>query len=281
MTVKARSEYKRRIAAIGQPKNFIIKSNSRESKMLTDNIAYLRPGPFINYKNQSRSWDNSQFIAFINTAFEDFIKEDAEALVIDLRENPGGDNSFSDHMIAWFADDPFRFASAFLIKSSNEAAAANKARIDGNPDAAAGISQLFAQKYAETERGELFSFDIPFSHPKEGLKFEGDVYVIVNRHSYSQAVNVAATIQDFGLGKIVGEQTADFATSYGSIETFALDQTGFVVNFPKAHIIRPSGDKLPGGVIPDIFISSPVRLQTEDVVLKQLVSEIEAHTQEK
>jgi hypothetical protein len=78
----------------------------------------------------------------------------------------------------------------------------------------------------------------------------------------------------FNLGKVVGKKTADLATTCGSIETFALDKTGFVTDFPKAHIIRPPGDKKPDGVVPDISIPTPTDLQAEDVVLNQLIERI-------
>jgi hypothetical protein len=48
-----------------------------------------------------------------------------------------------------------------------------------------------------------------------------------------------------------------------------------VVSFPKAHIIRPSADKKPGGVIPGIAIASTVTLETDDLVLTQLVDLIQ------
>ena len=274
VTVSAKSWVGQRLGNIGRSSGFQLDGNARVAKMLDDEVAYLQPGPFINIRNPSRSWDNRRFVRFIDGAFEEFLEANAKTLVIDLRENPGGDSTFSDHMVAWIADEPFRFASAFLIRSSAEAEAANAARLAGNPDAAAGISGLFAKNYAETPYGEQFSFDIPFSEPREGARFDGQVYVLINQRSYSQAVNVAATFQDYGFGIIAGEPTSDFATTYGSIETFTLPNTGLLVNFPKAHIIRPSGDKVPGGVVPDLNIKTPIASQANDVVLEALLSEI-------
>lgn len=274
VTVPAKSWVSQRLGRLGRSSGFQLNGQRRVAKMLDDEIAYLQPGPFINIRNPSRSWDNRRFIKFIDAAFEDFLAADAKTLIIDLRENPGGDSTFSDHMVAWIADEPFRFASAFLIRSSAEAEAANAARLAGAPDAAAGISGLFAQNYAETPHGEQFSFDIPFTEPREGRRFEGQVYVLINQRSYSQAVNVAATFQDYGLGIIAGEPTSDFATSYGSIETFTLPNTGLIVNFPKAHIIRPSGDRVPGGVVPDLSIDTPIVAEPTDVVLETLLAQI-------
>ena len=247
---------------------------ARDARMLTDSIGYLRPGPFYNVEDPQRLWDASAFMAFVDSAFESFLEQDAQTLVIDLRNNPGGDNSFSDTMVRWIADRPFRFASRFLVRSSDEAAASNQARIDANSGAAQGISAVYAKAFADTPRGETFPFEIPLAEPRDGKRFEGTVYVLVNRNSYSNAVNVAAIMQDYGWGIIAGEPTADYATTYGAMERFTLPNSGFEVGFPKALIIRPSGDTRLGGVQPDLVIDTPIRPADHDVVLDRLLARI-------
>ena len=170
------------------PERFALNPNG-EAKMLTDNVAYLRPGPSI-MSRIPNLWDASGF-RHLSTTHSSSSSTDG-SLIIDLRDNPGGDNSFSDLMIAWIADEPFRFAADFLIRSSDEAAASNQARLDANPDSVAGVSGRFAEFYAETPRGEVFSFDTDYTSPRQGVRFSGDVYVLINRHSYSNAVNTAA-----------------------------------------------------------------------------------------
>ena len=256
------------------PEVFELDFSAREARMLDDEVAYLRPGPFYNVEDPERIWNTSAFVAFIDDAFESFLDKGAHSLVIDLRNNPGGDNSFSDHMISWIGDRPFRFASKFLVRSSDEAAASNQARLDASPDATQGVSASYARAYQTTPRGETFEFDIPLAEPREGARFEGKVYVLVNRNSYSNAVSVAAIFQDYGWGEIAGEPTADFATTYGAMEHFTLPNTGFRVGFPKAYIIRPSGDERLGGVQPDLVIETPIVPSERDVVLDRLLGRI-------
>ncbi|MFC4349805.1 S41 family peptidase [Kordiimonas lipolytica] len=274
--VKATTRQEQTLAADNQPARFALNGAERTAKMLTAQTAYLRPGPFYNFENPAAVWDNSAFLTFTDDAFETFIKEGARQLIIDLRENPGGDNSFSDPILAWFADRPFRFCSAFLVRSSDEAAASNQARLDANPAAKEGISGRYARMYAETPRGELFDFDIDYAEPRKGERFEGQVYILVNRHSFSNAVTMAAMAQDYGFATIVGEKTSDMATTYGAMESFTLPATGISVGFPKAHIIRPSGTRESDGVTPDWEIPSPIAPTKEDVVLQQLLERLEA-----
>ncbi|MEJ2273890.1 MAG: S41 family peptidase [Woeseiaceae bacterium] len=263
-----------RAAAAGQPKSFELDSNARTFRLLDDRTGYLQPGPFYNIENLANPWDNSAFVAFIDRAFEYFIEAGANDLIIDLRQNPGGNNSFSDAMVAWIADEPFRFCSAFLIRSSDEAAASNAARLAVDPGAGDSVSALFAQQYAAVPRGEMFEFDIPFVQPRGDERFEGRVYALINRHTYSNAVTVASILQDYGFGAVAGEKTADMATTYGAMETFRLPHTGIEVGFPKAHIIRPSGDTRPDGVTPDWPIPSPIVAGSQDTVLEALAARI-------
>jgi hypothetical protein len=274
VNARTQSEMQASISSIDQ--SFQLDSSSRISKMLNDKVAYLRPGPFYNIEDPTSLWDNTNFKKIIDAAFLDFIKNKAETLIIDLRTNPGGDNSFSDHMLAWVADRPFRFSSKFLIKSSDKSAESNKRRLDSNKGEAVGVSELFAQKYAEVPRGELFNFQISYTQPRNENRFYGDVYVLINRHSYSNAVNVAAIVQDYGFGRVVGEKTSDMATTYGAMETFKLDATGITVSFPKAHIIRPSGETMSDGVTPEQIIETPIIPKPRDTVLETLLTSLKS-----
>ncbi|MEO1657546.1 MAG: S41 family peptidase [Pseudomonadota bacterium] len=260
-------------SAIATSDVFVLDSSGRKSAMLEGGIAYLQPGPFYGVETPDTMWDPTAFWAFIDESFETFLAADAAALIIDIRQNPGGDSSFSDRMIAWFADEPFRFASQFLIRSSAQSEASNQARIDANPAIAAGPSGDFARLYAETPYGESFSYDIPFSRPRDGKRFEGPVYAIVDRYSYSNTTSVAALLQDYGFATLLGEETSDLPTSYGAMETFTLPHSGLVVGYPKAYLIRPSGDESVRGVVPDIPIDAPV-FSTRDEMLDAVIDHV-------
>jgi len=253
------------------PTTFALDYNARDAQILEGGVAYFRPGPFYNVEDPERLWDNSGFMGFVEQSFNKFQQARAETLIIDLRNNPGGDNSFSDPIIAWIADQPFRFSSRFVVRSSAEAAASNQARLEASESPAGSVSARYAEAFASTPHGESFEFDIDYAQPRAGGRFEGDVYVLINRNSYSNAVNSAAIIKDYGWGVIVGEPTADFATTYGAMEHFNLPHSGFRVGFPKALIIRPSGDETPGGVVPDISIETPIATASSDVVLDSLL----------
>lgn len=242
----------------------------RGARMLEGNIAYLRPGPFYNdAPDATDEYDNRAFRSFIDTAFEDFLTRKASALIVDLRDNPGGDSSFSDLMVAWFADRPFKFASAFRIKASRQAVDSNQKRIESETGGQDSPSRRFAAVYAKSAIGGIVDFPVPESQPRLQPRFAGKVYLLVNRNSFSNCVAVAATVQDYHFAQVIGEETSDLATTYGAMETFTLDKSGLTVGFPKARIIRPNGDLAARGVVPDIAIATPLVEGTDDPVLEK------------
>jgi len=273
--VAAASRAETRAAEESQPPAFVIDTESREARMLTPVVAYLKPGPFYdNRPGVANMWDNSAFIPFIDAAFEDFIARGASDLIIDLRDNPGGDSSFSDPMVAWFADKPFQFYSSFEIKVSAQTIASNKARLDLT--GGGGVSAELAALYAGRRPGDIVRFELPTPQPRAGRRFTGRVWLLIDRHSYSNTVTVAALVQDYGLGKVLGEETSDLATTFGAMETFKLPRTSIVVGYPKALIVRPNGDRRTRGVTPDIAIQTPIIPTRDDQVLKTALSIVEA-----
>lgn len=263
-------------ASRSAPPHFELDANARDFKMLGHGMAYLRPGPFYdNRPEASDPWDATDFQRFLDTAFVHFIDHDATRLLIDLRDNPGGDNAFSDRMIAWFATRPFRFSEKFHIKVSEATVAANRRRLDAQGGGADTVSAQLAAAYAGHPPGSFVDFPIPLVQPRPTQRFEGEVFVLVNRRSFSNAVLVAAIVQDYGFGKVLGEETADLASTYGAMETFTLPRTGIEVGFPKARILRPNGDPGARGVVPDIAIQNPLAAQ-DDAVLERALDIIGA-----
>jgi hypothetical protein len=84
-----------------------------------------------------------------------------------------------------------------------------------------------------------------------------------------QRGTVAALVQDYRFGVIVGEATSDMATTYGTMEQFALKHTGLRVGCPKARLVRPNGDLRSRGVTP---IRVPIVQSPRDEVLRQAIA---------
>lgn len=77
-----------------------------------------------------------------------------------------------------------------------------------------------------------------------------------------------------GFGRVLGEETADLATTLGAMEHFTLPHTGFTVGYPKARIVRPNGRIEPRGVVPDVILPAPRQADGNDGVLHEAMDVI-------
>ncbi|HEX6928482.1 MAG TPA: S41 family peptidase [Gammaproteobacteria bacterium] len=276
ITVPFRTLEDIRAARATQPPGLETDFNAREMKLLDDGIAYLRPGPFYNTSG-GKTWDETEFRAFIDDAFTKILAAKATDLVIDLRNNPGGDQSFSDLLVAWIADRPFQFYSTFRFKVSEPTRKAILQRAEDYADMPENLFSVLKEMAALVrghENGERVALEIDAASPHPAPRFEGRVWAIINRHSYSNATAVAALLQDYGFATLLGEPTHDLPSSYGAAESFTLSRTGIEVHYPKSWFVRPNGDARLRGVQPDIAIATPVIETQEDAVLAKVVEHI-------
>lgn len=245
--------------------------SKREVRLVNERIAYLRPGPFYNTEGGD-SMNLDAFRQFIDEAFGKIRSANAQVLIIDVRDNPGGDNSFSDLLVAWFANRPFRFSDSFSIKASPEIREQYRKHAEASDETDIVSRMYHAMK--DKKDGEIVPFELPQIPPRPN-RFEGQVFVLVNRHSYSNAASFAGMVQDYGFAKIIGEETADLPTSYASSAQFTLPDSGLVVTYPKGHFIRPSGDQSLQGVVPDIPIAPALFVEGHEAVLRAALVLIE------
>ena len=234
-----------------------------------DEVAYLRPGIFLNQDASAnlanhQTFEKGEFIQFLETAFRRIRENQSRCLIIDLRGNPGGDNAFSDPLVAYIADRSFRFCSRFSVRTSQ----VTKDFWAGVKDPAlAGLRSALMDR----ENGDRFEFELPFVQPrKEEERFRGRVFLLVDRFTYSNAVTTAAVFQDYRFGILVGQPTADVPTTYAAAHSFNLLHTQLTVLYPKALMVRPSGDATFRGVRPDHEVADDVFTDRDEILMRAL-----------
>lgn len=247
--------------------------SQRVFRDLGNGVFYLQPGPFYaTPEERGESGEDYQigpYKTFVEKAFAALAASGAQSLVIDLRDNPGGDTSFSDLVVARLVEEPYRFASRYEIRAgaNTKASWADKAFEPGS------LLANIAQTIADAGEGARVRVELPPVQPIRSDAFDGPVFALVNRHSFSNAAVVAALMQDLDIATIVGEETADLATTYGAVERFSLPHSGATIEYPKAYMVRPSGDETVRGVVPDIAIAPTPVGESRDVMLDAAVAE--------
>ncbi len=81
-----------------------------------------------------------------------------------------------------------------------------------------------------------------------------------------------ALAQDLHVAKIAGEETSDLATTLGAMEQFTLSRTGITVGYPKAQIIRLSGDLRNRNTLVDSFCATRAPFSSPKSVQKDLAN---------
>lgn len=232
--------------------------NTKRGIKFIESSSYLNPGPF--------SGDEAKYQKFIDSAFVQINIKNTENLIIDLRNNSGGNNSFSDYLVSYIADKPFNWSSRLTVKSSKFLKAHTRKYYD--------TTDAYFRKILDLKDGELYNVPLDECQPQVvDKRFNNNIYVLINRQSHSQAAVAAAQIQDYNFGTIVGEETGDYPTLYASLFEYALPNTGIKVKVAKGQIVRVNGSKNQEGVIPDILIQDHL-LDTKDEVLNWLLLQL-------
>lgn len=225
--------------------------------------AYIYPGAF---SSQHRDGENI-FKSFIDSAFTEISSRDVQNLIVDLRYNSGGHDEFSNYLIAYFANKSFRWNSEFKIKVSGLLKEQTRKYND--------TSDVYFKAILSHKEGEVYTYDTgSYEAVSPEKRYRGQVYVLINRQTYSMAAVAAALIQDYGFATIVGEETGEFPTLHASQFSYMLPNTGVMVKAPKGYIVRPDGSRKQQGVIPDITIKDHL-LDEEDEILDTLLKELD------
>ena len=229
----------------------------RELKFYKE-TAYLKPGNF--------SGDEAAYRKFIDSSFSAINEKKSKTLIVDFRNNAGGDDSFSDYLVSYIADRPFKWYGNFTLKTSEFL----KEHVRKERD----TTNAFWRSALEHENGTIYPYDFDAYTPQPGEKrYRGKVYVLINRQTHSQSAVAAAQVQDYGFATIVGEETGDYPSLYASIYGYTLPNTGIPVNVSKGRIVRVNGSTAEEGVIPDIFIKDHL-LDEQDEILEGLLQRI-------
>ena len=203
------------------------KENYYAFERVSDSIAYLKISSF-DIENKDI------FEKYLENSFTEILANNIPNLIIDIGENGGGARDLSDLLLNYLTTEKYTPTSKVEARVTNE----NKKLI---PNA---------------ELGEVVTVPYPsWVIPENKIKvFNGNVYVLLSEKSYSQAIVFATIVQDFNLGKIVGEETAGKANQTGQVQKTQLNNTGFTVYCPIYIFSRAKVIDESRGVIPDVEI---------------------------
>ncbi len=172
---------------------------------------------------------------FLHAMFAKLQAKRVTALIVDLRQNGGGDSQFGDALLSYIAVRPWLDASSMRLELWQ-----------GGP-------RVTVPGWAMWSR--------PNTSP---LHYRGHVIFLVGPGTFSSAVMLAAPVKDYHLGTLIGEETGGAPTDVGEVKTLTLPASGIVVALATKRFVGPD-PYIDGthGVLPDFVVEdTPADLAT-------------------
>ncbi len=213
-------------AAVAGDKSF---EQAFQFRLLPGGAGLLTVGQF--------AWpDKQRFYDFTERAFNVLRDAGARTLLIDIRENGGGDDDmWKTGILRYIADKPYRNGSSYVKKV-----------LEGRAGPGEQVGDIVT--------GNVDSWVQP--EPAHPLHFGGKVYVLVGDLTYSSAILFSNTVQDHGFATLVGAGGYAYVRQTGGTQKqHLLPHTGLEVVVPRFVLDRPSGKREPALLQPDIVLA--------------------------
>lgn len=208
--------------------------------------------------------DIPQFDTFLQEVFDTIQKQGIKTLVVDVRDNGGGNSLLCDQLLSWLKPaDEIKCISS-KIRSSNlleehypEIVKILKERVES-----AGEKFEYGKIYEGVDFSSLTDsttkekLDNLFVTNKDNDKiFKGNVVFIQDDGTYSSAGDLIVTALDNKIGTIIGEESSYRPCNFGDILGFELPNTNVKGGVSHAYFMRPDTDACDEkSLIPNIHI---------------------------
>ncbi len=224
-----------------------IKSLITTMPNLAEGNTYKIAGPgvgYIDFKNMSGDWQDLSKL--LDSAFADFRKNNVAHLVIDLRNNSGGNSMMGEVLFGYITDKKFALMGGKKWKVSD----AYKASLTANGNT--------GHEYLKQETGtiwELGDCNPQPSRMQTDEKFSGEVYMLTGPFTFSSGNMVADAAKQYGLAELVGEPTGETTNDFGEVFTFRLPNSRILMNTTTSFDLGTACDSsIHSPVIPDVLI---------------------------
>ncbi len=190
------------------------------------------------YYNCDSFIDTDDRRTYIAGLFSELRAKKTHRLIIDVRQNGGGNPDLVVFLLEFLTEKPFKMWSRVDIKLSD-------LLIEQHPHYAR-YSDLTGLIISESD-------DLVIPKRREDL-FKGDLHVLIGPRTFSAAAEFAAVVKDYGLGQLIGEETGGRRQSTGDALTGLLPVSGirFGVSAMMYYAAMPQAGDETRGTLPDI-----------------------------
>jgi len=185
--------------------------------------------------------DLREFEKILRENFQEIRKQKVTNLIIDIRDNKGGGDNFVHRLVEYLTAKPYRLYEKTEIKISAQSRTAIE-----------HIRRQVPDKFANKEEGDIVTLELSLrTPPANPLRFTGQVFVLIGSQTWSASTVFASAVRCFHVGTLVGEETPDTPTLYGSSIKFKMPDSQLQFAVASKLLVCAGGKPDGRGVIPD------------------------------
>ncbi len=204
--------------------------------------------------------DLERFKIFLDTVFSAIKKDKINNLIIDLRNNSGGNSVLGDELFQYISKTDFTQYDKTILKVSSHL----KSLWTSYYLPQGVIDSITVNEVLKLPNGMIVRTDTIFNEDEEIIKlneisnrFYGKVYVLTSNYTFSSAADFAWCFKHYNMGKIVGEETGGWGLCYGDNVYAELPNSRLAINVScKLFYNIGATEKSTHGVIPDFQVKS-------------------------
>ena len=217
--------------------------------------------------NFSAEEEEDEGAEILKKAFEKIAASGVQTLLLDLRDNGGGEDRLGKLLFSYLVDAPFPYYEALTVKRAGLSFAEH---VEGPAGISAGRLEPRADGLFTLERGKMLQPSLP--------TFKGKVIALINGRSFSTTAELITQLHDKRRATFVGEESggAYHGNNSGSEALLVLPNSGLRVVIPLVtYKLAVSGQHANGrGVVPQVQLAPTMGdyLTGRDVVLEKALS---------
>jgi hypothetical protein len=218
-------------------------------KILGDEIGLISYNNCNNYK---------KFKKFLKESFKIIEQENIDKLIIDIRENGGGNSGLNQLLLSYITKKPYQQFSGRYWKVSEE----SKKAYSKNKVYSRMFGKKFMNQYMKTPNQEVIeSIDTSeLTHPKEPINyFHGKSCMLIGPNTFSSANFLADAVKTYNITTLIGTPTGEYTNDFGEQLSFTLQNSGSLVFISSTFDIGANGNNsIFEPVYPDIEVENDV-----------------------
>lgn len=187
-----------------------------------------------------------KFRVFLQNMFADLKAQGIQNLIIDIRNNGGGDSELGDELLKYIVTKPFSQYEKTLVKYSD----IRKEYIKGSE-----IDSTELKNYLLGISGTVGVIDHTKNviQPKnQNERFSGNIYLLISGQTFSSAADFANAFKFYKAGKVIGSESGGFIISAGEVVERQLPNSKLFLNVSSTIDYNIGAkEKDVHGVIPD------------------------------